>query len=114
MAGGIIWLCSSAMTEREVRSIACHMKAARFRANKDLSGFSFSDSEINEALVQQLHRCEFMEGAVNVVPIGRPGAENSHTATTPRRSGHRASGEPLRSGTPQGPRTAGLRLNPQL
>jgi hypothetical protein len=29
-------------TEREVRSIACHIKSARFPACKDLSGFDFA------------------------------------------------------------------------
>ncbi len=39
-------------------------------AYKDLSGFDFAASEINEALVRQLHRCEFMDAAENVVLIG--------------------------------------------
>ncbi len=42
------------------------MKAARVAAYKDLSGFDFAASEINEATVRQLHRCEFMDGAQNV------------------------------------------------
>jgi len=44
------------MATREVRSIAYHMKAARFPAYKDLSGFNFAASEVNEALMRQLHR----------------------------------------------------------
>ena len=66
-------LLKAEMAEREVRSIAYHMKAARFPAYKDLSGFDFSSSEMNEATVRQLHRCEFMEGAQNIVLIGGPG-----------------------------------------
>ena len=69
------------MAEREVRSIAYHMKAARFPAYKDLSGFDFSSSEMNEATVRQLHRCEFMEGAQNIVLIGGPGTGKTHVAT---------------------------------
>tara|TARA_R110002072_G_scaffold47077_1_gene130102 strand:- start:292 stop:654 length:363 start_codon:yes stop_codon:yes gene_type:complete len=57
------------------------MKAVRFPAYKDLSGFYFAASEINEALVRQLHRCEFMEAAENVVLIGGPGTGKSHIAT---------------------------------
>jgi len=49
-----------------VRSIAYHMKAARVAAYKDLSGFDFAASEINEATVRQLHRSEFMDGAQNI------------------------------------------------
>lgn len=74
-------LLKAEMAEREVRSIAYHMKTARFPAYKDLSGFDFAASEVNEALVRQLHRCEFMDGAQNVVLIGGPGTGKSHIAT---------------------------------
>jgi len=69
------------LAEREVRSIAYHMKSARFPAYKDLSGFDFAASEINEATVRTLHRCEFMDGAQNIVPIGGPGTGKTHVAT---------------------------------
>ena len=49
-------LLKAEVAEREARSIAYHMKAARFPAYKDLSGFDFAASEINEATVRQLHR----------------------------------------------------------
>ena len=74
-------LLKAELAEREVRSIAYHMKAARFPAYKDLSGFDFAASEINEATVRQLHRCEFMDGAQNVVLIGGPGTGKTHVAT---------------------------------
>ncbi|KKL04157.1 hypothetical protein LCGC14_2618900 [marine sediment metagenome] len=57
------------------------MKAARFPAYKDLSGFDFAVSEINETTVRQLHRGEFMDGAQNVVLIGGPGTGKTHVAT---------------------------------
>jgi DNA replication protein DnaC len=74
-------LLKAEMAEREVRSIAYDMKAARFPAYKDISGFNFAASEINEATVRQLHRCEFMDGAHNVVLIGGPGTGKTHVAT---------------------------------
>jgi DNA replication protein DnaC len=74
-------LLKAEMAEREVRSIAYHMKIARFPAYKDLSGFDFSSSEVNEATVRQLHRCEFMSSAENVVLIGGPGTGKTHMAT---------------------------------
>lgn len=74
-------LLKAELAEREVRSIAYHMKAARFPAYKDLSGFDFAASEINEATVRTLHRCEFMDGAQNVVLIGGPGTGKTHAAT---------------------------------
>jgi DNA replication protein DnaC len=74
-------LLKAEMAEREVRSIAYQIKAARFPAYKDLTGFDFAASEINEALVRQLHQGDFMENADNVVLIGGPGTGKSHIAT---------------------------------
>ena len=74
-------LLKAEMAEREVRSIAYHMKAARFPAYKDLPGFDFMASEINEATIRQLHKCEFLDGAQNVVLIGGPGTGKTHAAT---------------------------------
>ncbi len=74
-------LLKAEMTEREVRSVAYHIKAARFPAYKDLAGFDFTASEVNEALVRQLHRGDFTDSADNVVLIGGPGTGKSHMAT---------------------------------
>ncbi|MUO43041.1 ATP-binding protein [Agrobacterium vitis] len=57
------------------------MKAARFPAYKDISGYDFAASEINEATVRQLHRCEFIDGAQNIVLVGGPGTGKTHVAT---------------------------------
>jgi len=69
------------IAEREVRSIAYQIKAARFPAYKDLTGFDFASSEVNEALVRQLHRCDFTDNAHNLVLIGGPGTGKTHLAT---------------------------------
>lgn len=74
-------LLKAETTEREVRSIAYQIKAARFPVYKDLSGFDFASSEVNEALVRQLYRCEFIENADNVVLVGGPGTGKTHIAT---------------------------------
>ncbi len=74
-------LLKAEVAEREVRSIAYHLKAARFPAYNDLPGFDFAASEITEALVRQLHRCEFIDAAHNVVLIGGPGTGKTHVAT---------------------------------
>ena len=66
-------LLKAEMAEREVRSIAYQTKVARFPSYKDLAGFDFKSSEVNEASVRQLHRGAFMENAENVVLIGGPG-----------------------------------------
>jgi DNA replication protein DnaC len=74
-------LLKAEVSEREVRSIAYQIKAARFPAYKDLSGFDFASSEINEAMVRQLHRGAFIDAADNVVLIGGPGTGKTHIAT---------------------------------
>ncbi len=58
----MLQLLKDETAEREVRSIAYQIKSARFPVYKDLTGFDFASSEINEALVRQLHRCEFLDG----------------------------------------------------
>ena len=74
-------LLKAELAEREVRSVAYQIKAARFPAYKDLTGFDFASSEVSEALVRQLHAGEFMAGAHNVVLIGGPGTGKTHIAT---------------------------------
>ncbi|MFZ5530070.1 MAG: IS21-like element helper ATPase IstB [Pseudomonadota bacterium] len=74
-------LLKAETAEREVRSVAYQLKAARFPAYRDLSGFDFAHSQVNEALVRQLHRCEFLEDANNVVLVGGPGTGKTHIAT---------------------------------
>ncbi len=70
------------MSEREVRSVACQMNIAGFLAYPKLVGFDFAQSTFNEALVLQLHRCEFLEQEQNVVLVGGPSAGKTHPATT--------------------------------
>jgi DNA replication protein DnaC len=74
-------LLKAETAEREVRSTAYQLKAARIPTHKDLAGFDFGTREINEALARQLHRCEFTDGAHNVVLIGGPGTGKTHVAT---------------------------------
>ncbi|QXX73905.1 IS21-like element helper ATPase IstB [Methylovirgula sp. HY1] len=74
-------LVKAETAEREVRSVAYQLKAARLPAYRDLNGFDFSSSEINEALVRQLHRCEFIDAANNIVLVGGPGTGKTHVAT---------------------------------
>lgn len=74
-------LLKAEVAEREVRSINYQMKAARFPAYRDLTGFRFADSAVDVALVKSLHRCEFVEDAHNVVFIGGPGTGKTHLAT---------------------------------
>ena len=74
-------LLKAEVAEREVRSINYQMKAARFPSHRDLVGFDFEESPVNEALVRSLHRGDFIDDAHNVVLIGGPGTGKTHLAT---------------------------------
>lgn len=74
-------LLKAETAEREVRSTAYQLKKARFPAYRDLNGLDFTSSEINEALVRQLHRCDFLDDANNIVLVGGPCTGKTHIAT---------------------------------
>jgi DNA replication protein DnaC len=74
-------LLQAEMAERDVRSITYQMKVAKLPAYRDLAGFDFRQSAVDEALVRSLHRGEFMTDAHNVVLIGGPGTGKTHLAT---------------------------------
>jgi DNA replication protein DnaC len=74
-------LIAAESAERELRSLAYQMKAARFPAHRDLAGFDFTASAVDAALVRQLHGGEFIDSAQNVVLVGGPGTGKTHLAT---------------------------------
>lgn len=74
-------LIRAEVAEREVRSINYQMKIARFPAHRDLAGFRFKESVVNEGQVRTLHRCEFVDETENIVLIGGPGTGKTHIAT---------------------------------
>jgi DNA replication protein DnaC len=74
-------LVKAEVAEREVRSVSYQMKSARFPAYRDLAGFDFTHSPVDAALVQQLHRGDFLQHAQNLVFVGGPGTGKTHLAT---------------------------------
>jgi DNA replication protein DnaC len=67
--------------ERKVRSISYQMHAAHFPAHRDLAGFDFGASAVNEGLIRELADATFTERAENVIFIGGPGTGKTHLAT---------------------------------
>mgnify|MGYP001566209986 CR=1 FL=1 len=74
-------LIAAETAEREVKSRAYQMRSARFPAHRDLTGFDFTQSRVDEALIRRLHNTEFTHTAQNVVLIGGPGTGKTHLAT---------------------------------
>lgn len=68
-------------TDRAMRSISHQMKAAKFPIHRDLAGFDFASSEVDETLISKLATLEFADTAQNVVFIGGPGTGKTHLAT---------------------------------
>lgn len=74
-------LIKAETAQREVRSMAYQMRVARFPSHRDLVGFNFAHTPIDEALVRQLHTLGFVDSAHNVVLVGGPGTGKTHLAT---------------------------------
>ncbi|KQP12039.1 IS21-like element helper ATPase IstB [Pseudorhodoferax sp. Leaf265] len=67
--------------DRAMRSIAHQMKSARFPMHRDLAGFDFEVSQVDQALVHKLADMTFTQDAQNVVLVGGPGTGKTHLAT---------------------------------
>ena len=53
-------LIKAETAQREVRSMAYQMRVARFPSHRDLAGFDFAHTQLDEALVRQLHDARVM------------------------------------------------------
>lgn len=70
------WL-KAEMAEREVRSIAYHMKAARFPAYKDISGFDFAAARsTKQRCANCIDASSWTEHRISVLSAGR--AQEKH------------------------------------
>lgn len=68
-------------TDRAMRSVRHQMFAAKFPVHRDLAGFDFEASKVDQPLVRQLATMAFTESAQNAVFIGGPGTGKTHLAT---------------------------------
>jgi DNA replication protein DnaC len=83
-------------TDRAMRSISHQMFAAKFPLHRDLAGFDFASSNMDQPLVRQLATLEFTDTAQNVVLIDGPGTGKTHFATAIAVSGIATKGKPVR------------------
>jgi DNA replication protein DnaC len=73
-------LLHAEVAHREAASIRYRMTAARLPAIKDLDGFVFDDTPINEGLVRSLHAGSFLPEQRNIVLVGGTGTGKTHLA----------------------------------
>lgn len=74
-------LLQSEQTDRAMRSIQYQLNAARFPVHRDLAGFDFSHTKVDEALIGKLSDLSFTDNAHNVVLVGGTGTGKTHLAT---------------------------------
>ena len=79
------WLLQSLLkaesTDRAIRSIGYQMHAARFPVHRDLAGFDFSQSRVDETLIRHFATLAFTQTAQNVVLVGGTGTGKTHLAS---------------------------------
>ncbi len=89
-------LLQAETTDRAMRSVSHQMHAAKFPVHRDLAGFDFGCTRIDQALIMQLSTLGFTETAQNAVLIGGPGTGKTHLATAIAISGITRHGKRVR------------------
>jgi DNA replication protein DnaC len=82
--------------QRAFASVRHQLKAAKFPLHRDLAGFDFEASKVDQQLVKQLSTLDFTDTAQNVVLIGGPGTGKTHLATAIGVAGIAAKGKRVR------------------
>ena len=60
-------------TDRAIRSINYQIHTARFPIHRNLTGFDFSQSKVDESLIGRLAPMQFTDAAQNMVLVGGTG-----------------------------------------
>ena len=77
----LLRLAEVELTDRHQRMVQRRIRAARFPATKGLDTFDCSAIlSVNQPLVTQLARCEYVEHHENVIAIGNSGTGKTHVA----------------------------------
>jgi DNA replication protein DnaC len=79
-------LLAAEIAEKQARSIKYQMTIAKLPLAKDLDGFTFAETPINESLVRSLAAGAFVAEQRNAVLVGGTGTGKSHLAMAIARS----------------------------
>lgn len=74
-------LLDAETTDRVMRSIRYQMHTAHFPVHRDLAGFDFEQSRVDQRLIMELADMSFASTAQNVVFVGGTGTGKTHLAT---------------------------------
>jgi len=74
-------LIEAEQADRQARSLHYQLGAARFPVHRDLAGFDWAETPLQQAHVEQLAPAAFMEQARNLILVGGTGTGKSHLAT---------------------------------
>jgi DNA replication protein DnaC len=78
----LLRLCEKESADRQRRAMDRRIKLAKFPLLKTIDSFDFtSQKSVNEPLVRELLRCEFIDNNENVLLIGNSGTGKTHLAT---------------------------------
>ena len=78
----LLRLCEKELAKRQRRAMDRRIKGAKFPLLKTIDSFDFtSQKSVNEPLVRELLRCEFIDHHENVLLIGNSGTGKTHLAT---------------------------------
>ena len=71
-------LLKAEIVDKRTRSIKYQLSVARLPTAKELEGFSFADSDVDEPVVRRLAEGSFLEPPRNVILVGGTGTGKSH------------------------------------
>ncbi len=74
-------LLEAESNDRGIRSIRYQVNVAKFPIHRNLLGFDFNQSKVDEQLISKLATMEFTDAAQNLVLVGGTGTGKTHLAT---------------------------------
>jgi len=79
--GMLLRLLDAEQADRQARSLAYQLKAARFPMHRDLGGFQWQESPLEQARIEQLAQGSYLDTAHNLILVGGTGTGKTHLAT---------------------------------